>query len=73
MEERKRSKQISVRFDLVDWVAIEKAAEEEGIKPAQYVRSTVLQRLNGKLIDAKSIDMYIRSQNKENLIRRRGF
>jgi len=68
-----QSKQITVRFDLTDWIRILEAAEEAGIKPVQFVRSTVLRTLNGKLIDVKSIESYFRQQDKDDLVKRRGF
>lgn len=66
------SKQITIRFDLSDWVRILEAAEQAGIKPVQFVRSTVLRTLNGHLIDAKSIDAYLKQQEKEEFHKRRG-
>jgi len=39
----------------------------------QFVRSTVLRTLNGKLIDVKSIESYFRQQDKDDLVKRRGF
>ena len=68
-----QTKQITVRFDLTDWIRILEAAEEAGIKPVQFVRSTVLRTLNGKLIDVKSIESYFRQQDKDDLVKRRGF
>jgi hypothetical protein len=73
MVERTASKQITIRFDLADWVRILEEAEQAGIKPVQYIRSTVLRTLNGSLIDAKSIDAYITQQEKDRFHRRRGF
>jgi len=73
MGERSQSKQITIRFDLSDWIRILEQAEEAGIKPVQFVRSTVLKTLNGHLIDAKSIDAYLRQQDKDDLVKRRGF
>lgn len=73
MVERTPSKQITIRFDLADWVRILEEAEQAGIKPVQYIRSTVLRTLNGSLIDAKSIDAYITQQDKERFHKRRGF
>lgn len=67
------SKQITIRFDLSDWIRILEAAEEAGIKPVQFVRSTVLRTLNGHLIDAKSIDAYLKQQEKDEFHKRRGF
>ena len=67
------SKQITIRFNLSDWVRILEAAEEAGIKPVQFVRSTVLRTLNGHLIDAKSIDAYLKQQDKDDYHKRRGF
>ena len=67
------SKQITIRFDLSDWIRILEAAEEAGIKPVQFVRSTVLRTLNGHLIDAKSIDAYLKQQDKDEFHKRRGF
>ena len=46
MAERSPSKQITVRFDLKDWIQILQEAESEGIKPVQFIRSTILKRLN---------------------------
>ena len=66
------SKQITIRFELTDWIRILEAADEAGIKPVQFVRSTVLRTLNGHLVDAKSIDAYLKQQDKDDLIRRRG-
>jgi len=68
-----QTKQITVRFELTDWIRILEAAEEAGIKPVQFVRSTVLRTLNGKLIDVKSIESYFRQQDKDDLVKRRGF
>jgi hypothetical protein len=73
MVERTASKQITIRFDLADWVRILEEAEQAGIKPVQYIRSTVLRTLNGSLIDAKSIDAYITQQEKDRFHKRRGF
>jgi len=73
MGERSQSKQITIRFDLSDWIRILEQSEEAGIKPVQFVRSTVLKTLNGHLIDAKSIDAYLRQQDKDDLVKRRGF
>lgn len=73
MSEPRQTKQITVRFDLTDWVLICREANEAGIKPVQYVRSAVLMRLNGSLIDTKSIDAYIQQQLKDDNIKRRGF
>ena len=67
------SKQITVRFELTDWIRILEAADEAGIKPVQFVRSTVLRTLNGQLIDVKSIESYFRQQDKDDLVKRRGF
>ena len=61
------------KFDLSDWVRILEAAEQAGIKPVQFVRSTVLRTLNGHLIDAKSIDAYLKQQDKDDYHKRRGF
>jgi uncharacterized protein (TIGR02466 family) len=44
-----QSKQITVRFDLKDWIQVLQEAESEGIKPVQFIRSTILKRLNGTL------------------------
>ena len=73
MVERVSSKQITIRFELADWVRILQEAEQAGIKPVQYIRSTVLRTLNGSLIDAKSIDAYITQQEKDQFHKRRGF
>jgi len=73
MVERIASKQITIRFELADWVRILEEAEQAGIKPVQYIRSTVLRTLNGSLIDAKSIDAYIPHQGKDRFLKRRGF
>jgi len=72
MSER-NSKQITIRFDLTDWVRILEAADEAGIKPVQFVRSTVLRALNGHLVDAKSIDAYLKQQERDEFHKRRGF
>ena len=73
MVERIASKQITIRFELADWVRILEEAEQAGIKPVQYIRRTVLRTLNGSLIDAKSIDAYITQQDKDRFLKRRGF
>ena len=65
------SKQITIRFTVSDWVQILKEAQDEGIKPVQYIRSTVLKRLSGTLVDVKSIDAYIRQREKDNLLNNR--
>ncbi len=65
------SKQITIRFTLSDWVQILREAQDDGIKPVQYIRSTVLKRLSGTLVDVKSIDAYIRQREKDNLLNNR--
>jgi len=65
------SKQITIRFTLSDWVQILKEAQDDGIKPVQYIRSTVLKRLSGTLVDVKSIDAYIRQRERDNLLNNR--
>lgn len=67
------SKQITIRFELTDWIRVLEAADEAGIKPVQFIRSTVLRALNGHLVDAKSIDAYIKQQEKDDFHKRRGF
>ena len=62
------SKQITIRFTLSDWVQILREAQDDGIKPVQYIRSTVLKRLSGTLVDVKSIDAYIRQREKDNVV-----
>jgi hypothetical protein len=52
----KRSKQITIRFSMEEWEKIIVAAEKYGVKPVQFVRSCVLQRLNGTLVDSGTID-----------------
>ena len=67
------SKQITIRFELTDWIRIlGEAADEAGIKPVQYIRSTILKRLNGHLVDAKSIDAYLKTTGERRPPRRRG-
>jgi len=65
------SKQITIRFTLSDWVQILREAQDDGIKPVQYIRSTVLKRLSGTLVDVKSIDAYIRQRERDNLLNNR--
>ena len=65
------SKQITIRFTLSDWVQILREAEDDGIKPVQYIRSTILKRLSGTLVDVKSIDAYLRQRERDNLLSNR--
>ena len=62
---KETTKQITVRFNLSDWVQILGEAEDEGIKPVQYIRSTILKRLSGTLVDVKSIDAYLRQRERQ--------
>ena len=59
-------------FECPDDEYVLEAAEQAGIKPVQFVRSTVLRTLNGHLVDAKSIDAYLKQQEKEEFHKRRG-
>ena len=68
MAERTPSKQITVRFDLKDWIHILQEAESEGIKPVQFIRSTILKRLNGTLVDVRGIDAYIKQRDREDML-----
>jgi hypothetical protein len=65
------SKQITIRFTLSDWIQILREAEDEGIKPVQYIRSTILKRLSGALVDVKSIDAYLRLRERDDLLNNR--
>jgi len=65
------SKQITIRFTLSDWIQILREAEDEGIKPVQYIRSTILKRLSGTLVDVKSIDAYLRLRERDDLLNNR--
>jgi hypothetical protein len=49
-------RQVSVRFSNADWDRIVIEAGKYGLKPVQYIRTCVIQRLNGKLVDAGTID-----------------
>ena len=62
------SKQITVRFDLTDWIQVLQEAEAEGIKPVQFIRSTVLKRLNGTLVDVRGIDAYIKQRDRDDIL-----
>ena len=68
---KESSKQITIRFTLSDWVQILREAEDDGIKPVQYIRSTILKRLSGTLVDVKSIDAYLRQRERDNLLSNR--
>lgn len=68
---KETSKQITIRFNLSDWIQILREAEDEGIKPVQYIRSTILKRLSGSLVDVRSIDAYIRQREKDDLLNNR--
>jgi len=65
------SKQITIRFTLSDWIQILSEADAEGIKPVQYIRSTILKRLSGTLVDVKSIDAYLRLRERDDLLNNR--
>jgi hypothetical protein len=65
---RGQSKQITVRFDLTDWIHILQEAEAEGIKPVQFIRSTILKRLNGTLVDVRGIDAYLKQRDREDML-----
>lgn len=71
MSSDKHSKQITIRFDLKDWIQILQESDDEGIKPVQYIRSTILKRLSGSLVDVKSIDAYIRQREKDDMLNNR--
>ena len=43
-------------------------AEAEGIKPVQFIRSTVLKRLNGTLVDVRGIDAYIKQRDRDDIL-----
>jgi len=62
------SKQITVRFDLTDWIQVLQEAQAEGIKPVQFIRSTVLKRLNGTLVDVRGIDAYIKQRDRDDML-----
>jgi hypothetical protein len=62
------SKQITVRFDLKDWIQVLQEAEAEGIKPVQFIRSTILKRLNGTLVDVRGIDAYIKQRDRDDML-----
>jgi hypothetical protein len=62
------SKQITLRFDLKDWIHILQEAEGEGIKPVQFIRSTMLKRLNGTLVDVRGIDAYIKQRDRDDML-----
>ena len=49
-------RQVSIRFSSEDWDKIVIEAGKYGLKPAQYIRTCVIQRLNGKLVDSGTID-----------------
>lgn len=49
-------RQVSIRFTSEDWDKIVIEAGKYGLKPAQYIRTCVIQRLNGKLVDSGTID-----------------
>jgi len=65
---RGQSKQITVRFDLKDWIQVLQEAELEGIKPVQFIRSTILKRLNGTLVDVRGIDAYIKQRDRDDML-----
>jgi hypothetical protein len=62
------SKQITVRFELKHWIHILQEAESEGIKPVQFIRSTILKRLNGTLVDVRGIDAYIKQRDRDDML-----
>ena len=68
---KESSKQITIRFTLSDWIQILSEADAEGIKPVQYIRSTILKRLSGTLVDVKSIDAYLRLRERDDLLNNR--
>ncbi len=49
-------RQVSIRFNEDDWDRIIIEAGKYGLKPAQYIRTCVIQRLNGLLVDSGTID-----------------
>jgi hypothetical protein len=63
----KRSKQITIRFSMEEWEKIVVASEKYGVKPVQFVRSCVLQRLNGTLVDSGTIDEILLQGRTEHL------
>ena len=65
---KEASKQITIRFNLSDWIQILREAEDEGIKPVQYIRSTILKRLNGTLVDVRGIDAYIKQRDRDYML-----
>ena len=65
---RSPTKQITVRFDLTDWIQILQEAEAEGIKPVQFIRSTILKRLNGTLVDVRGIDAYLKQRDRDDML-----
>ena len=50
-----------------EWEKIVVAAEKYGVKPVQFVRSCVLQRLNGTLVDAGTIDEILLQDRTEHM------
>jgi len=63
-------RQVSIRFSSEDWGRIVIEAGKYGLKPAQYIRTCVIQRLNGKLVDAGTIDEILLQDRLENRGRR---
>jgi len=63
-------RQVSIRFSSEDWDRIVIEASKYGLKPAQYIRTCVIQRLNGKLVDAGTIDEILLQDRLENRGRR---
>ena len=63
-------RQVSIRFSSEDWDRIVIEAGKYGLKPAQYIRTCVIQRLNGKLVDAGTIDEILLQDRLENRGRR---
>ena len=51
-----KGKQVSIRFSQEEWDKIIIEASKFGLKPAQYIRTCVIQRLNGILVDSGTID-----------------
>ena len=64
------SKQISIRFSESDWERIVIAAAKYGLKPVQYIRTCVIQRLNGSLVDAGTVDEILLRERSERSQRR---
>jgi hypothetical protein len=50
-----------------EWEKIVVASEKYGVKPVQFVRSCVLQRLNGTLVDSGTIDEILLQKRTEHM------